>query len=77
MSRRRFLIGSGALIPTLAFGRSAAQDSAPTENDIGYCRDMSVHHLQAVDMCMRVLGRDTGDSVQAAAAEVLHFQSKL
>lgn len=37
--------------------------------------DMSTHHLQAIAMCQRVLGRDTGDPVQAAATEVLTTQS--
>ena len=36
---------------------------------------MSVHHLQALDMCRRILGRATGDSVQAAATEVLENQA--
>ena len=43
--------------------------------DVGFCTDMTVHHVQALAMCQRVLGRDTGDSVQAAAAEVLQTQS--
>ena len=36
---------------------------------------MTVHHVQALAMCQRVLGRDTGDPVQAAAAEVLQNQA--
>lgn len=75
MSRRKFLVGGSALLPMLVVGRAAAQDTEPTESDIGYCRDMSVHHLQALDMCQRVLGHDTGGSVQAAAAEVLQNQA--
>ncbi|MEM7337717.1 MAG: DUF305 domain-containing protein [Actinomycetota bacterium] len=47
----------------------------PTEADIGFCRDMTAHHVQAVVMCERVLGRDTGDAVQAAATEVLRNQA--
>ncbi len=43
--------------------------------DIGFCTDMTAHHLQAVIMCERVLGRDTGDPVQAAATEVIRNQS--
>jgi len=56
--------------PSLA---SSVQE--PTAVDIGFCADMSVHHLQALAMCQRVLGRDTGDAVQAAAAEVLQNQA--
>ncbi|MFT5358244.1 MAG: hypothetical protein ACI9KE_005482, partial [Polyangiales bacterium] len=75
MSRRAFL-ALGALSHALLLRpkRAAAQDS-PTEADIGFCRDMGVHHMQALVMCQRVLGRDTGDSVQAAAAEVLQSQA--
>lgn len=47
----------------------------PSDADVGYCRDMSIHHAQALVMCQRVLGRDTGDFVQAAAAEVLQNQA--
>jgi len=43
--------------------------------DIGFCTDMTVHHMQAIGMCERVLGRDTGDPVQAAATEVLRNQA--
>ncbi len=43
--------------------------------DIGFCTDMTVHHIQAIGMCERVLGRDTGDPVQAAATEVIRNQA--
>ena len=43
--------------------------------DVGFCTDMTVHHLQAMAMCQRVLGSDTGDPVQAAAVEVLQTQA--
>ncbi len=46
-----------------------------SEVDIGFCTDMSTHHIQAMAMCQRVLGRDTGESVQAAAVEVLQTQA--
>lgn len=78
-SRREFLIGSSAGAAGLAGGfilrgvASAADASSPT--DIGFCSDMITHHVQALAMCQRVLGRDTGDSVQAAAAEVLQTQA--
>ncbi len=49
--------------------------AAPTEADIGFCTDMTMHHLQALAMCQRVLGRPTGDLVQAAASEVLQTQA--
>jgi len=52
-----------------------ADTEQPTAADIGYCQDMTVHHLQALDMCRRVLGRDTGGAIQAAATEVLENQA--
>lgn len=53
----------------------AVLDDKPTAVDIGFCTDMTVHHVQALAMCQRVLGRDTGDPVQAAATEVLQTQA--
>ncbi len=59
-----------------AASQSQAQgEQAPGEVDLGFLRDMSVHHAQALTMCQRVLGRDNGDPVQAAAAEILQNQS--
>jgi uncharacterized protein (DUF305 family) len=54
---------------------AAASDELPTTADVGFCTDMSTHHVQALAMCQRVLGRDTGDAVQAAASEVLQTQA--
>ena len=56
-------------------GNHGSDDGEPTEVDFGFCADMTHHHVQALAMCQRVLGRDTGDPVQAAAAEVLQNQS--
>lgn len=85
-SRRSFLVAAGAGAAGLAGGvalssGAAAQETpatdatGPSEADIGFCSDMSIHHVQALAMCQRVLGRDTGDPVQAAAAEVLQTQA--
>ncbi len=88
IARRRCLAGIAASPLALALSASSAKSSTgksdralsknttvPTPADIGFCQDMCVHHLQAIDMCLRVLGRQTGGSVQAAAAEVLQFQA--
>ncbi len=65
-----------ALVASAASAESDAEVvEAPTDVDIGFCSDMTVHHVQALAMCQRVLGRDTGDAVQAAAAEVLQTQA--
>ncbi len=76
--RRHFLIGATTGAVGLAVGaageRVMARD-APTSTDVGFCTDMTVHHLQALAMCQRVIGSDTGDAVQAAASEVLQNQS--
>lgn len=79
-SRRLFVTATALCSSALLFGSAASDESKPgvdgvTEADIGFCRDMTAHHMQALDMCQRVLGRDTGDAVQAAAAEVLQNQS--
>lgn len=87
-NRRRCLAGIAASTFTFALSSSSANSTVvnnsdgsltraatPTDVDIGFCKDMCVHHLQAIDMCLRVLGRQTGGAVQAAAAEVLQFQA--
>lgn len=75
--RNRRLFLAAALSPTVLMNNSAvaADTDEPTSADLGFCSDMSVHHLQALAMCQRVIGRDTGDPVQAAAAEVLQNQA--
>ncbi|MGH1492162.1 MAG: DUF305 domain-containing protein [Acidimicrobiales bacterium] len=81
MPRRSFLVaaGVGGLIGGAALGTlipdSEPSPASPSDADIGFCSDMSLHHVQALAMCQRVLGRDTGDAVQAAAAEVLQTQA--
>lgn len=79
-SRRLFITAATVCTSTLLLGSASSDETAlrpdgVTEADIGFCRDMTVHHMQALDMCQRVLGRDTGDAVQAAAAEVLQNQA--
>lgn len=83
-TRRRFLLSAGVGTIGLATGfaggtvaAAAASTPAdePTGVDVGFCTDMTAHHLQALAMCQRVLGSDTGDPVQAAAAEVLQTQA--
>lgn len=74
---RRLFLAAGTLLPAALTSSPsmAAETEEPTIADIGFCSDMSVHHLQALAMCQRVLGRNTGDAVQAAAAEVLQNQA--
>jgi uncharacterized protein (DUF305 family) len=86
-TRRNFLIAGTAGVLGLAGGAAlqaavstdavagATVEASPTEADAGFCADMTLHHVQALAMCQRVLGRDTGDPVQAAAAEVLQNQA--
>ena len=38
--------------------RGVAGEGTPTEADIGFCADMTLHHVQALAMCQRVLGRE-------------------
>ena len=82
-NNRRLFLAASAVAPATAVVSAtlmtstviASQCEQPTAADIGFCQDMSVHHLQALAMCQRVLGRDTGGAVQAAAAEVLQNQA--
>ncbi|MEV8250981.1 DUF305 domain-containing protein [Microbacterium sp. NPDC076768] len=79
-SRRRFLLGSAVAIASVGLTACTATDSTsasgvPNEVDIGFCTDMAFHHEQALAMCQRVLGTDTGGPVQNAAAELLQNQS--
>ena len=82
VGRRQFLVGVAAGSAGVAAGAlgsritvDAVAPDAPTDTDVGFCTDMTAHHVQALAMCQRVLGRDTGDPVQAAASEVLQNQS--
>jgi uncharacterized protein (DUF305 family) len=54
---------------------SAVTTEQPNEVDVGFATDMAFHHAQALAMAQRVLGTDTGGSVQAAAAEILQTQA--
>lgn len=68
-------IGVGGSTAVHAVGHAALGGGDHGAVDVGFCTDMTVHHVQALAMCQRVLGRDTGGPVQAAAAEVLQTQS--
>ena len=77
-SRRQLLLGSSVLALGVGLAGCAPKQptvSGPTDVDIGFCTDMAFHHEQALAMCQRVLGRDTGEPVQASAAEILQNQS--
>ncbi|MEM9561154.1 MAG: DUF305 domain-containing protein [Actinomycetota bacterium] len=58
-----------------AASTGSASSAEPTDVDVGFLADMTTHHGQALVLCQRVVGADTGASVQAAAAEVLQNQS--
>jgi uncharacterized protein (DUF305 family) len=69
-------VAAGMLgVATVHSASHALSQDDPTPVDIGFCADMTIHHVQAMAMCQRVLGRSTGDSVQAAASEVLQTQA--
>ncbi|MGZ0711894.1 DUF305 domain-containing protein (plasmid) [Coraliomargarita sp. W4R53] len=81
-SRRNFLFGAGLAVMgagltacTSSVGSATAAIEVPNDVDVGFCTDMAFHHEQAVAMCQRVLGTDTGGSVQNSAAEILQNQS--
>ncbi len=77
-SRRQLLLGSSVLLIGAGLASCSEERSSkagPTDVDVGFCTDMAFHHEQALAMCQRVLGRDTGEPVQASAAEILQNQS--
>lgn len=78
-TRRGFLATSafafaGAAL-TACTAAPVVSSGTPNAADIGFCADMALHHEQALAMCQRVLGTDTGGPVQNAAAELLQNQS--
>ena len=83
ISRRRLLLAAstggvavaGGYVSVTTAPAAVASAEPPNDAAVGFCTDMTAHHLQAMAMCQRVLGRDTGDAVQAAASEVLQTQS--
>lgn len=80
LDRRRFLGRGAVAVACLALSAcsgGSGQDTAeqPSKVDVGFATDMALHHEQALAMCQRVLGRDTGGAVQAAASEILQNQS--
>jgi uncharacterized protein (DUF305 family) len=64
-----------APVSSPATGAAPGTADSPNDVDVGFATDMAFHHAQALAMCQRVLGTDTGGSVQAAAAEILQTQS--
>jgi uncharacterized protein (DUF305 family) len=72
-------LGIGLLVTPASAPATASSgggsNQAPNAVDVGFATDMSFHHAQALAMCQRVLGTDTGGSVQAAAAEILQTQA--
>ena len=69
------LTGTALAACTTALEGSSDPVETPTETDIGFFRDMAMHHEQALALCQRVIGRDNGDSVQSLAADILQNQS--
>jgi len=68
-------MAAGAALVGCGSDGSGATTDELTPDDTGFLIDMSFHHGQALVLCQRVLGRDTGDPVQAAAAEILQNQA--
>lgn len=68
-------VAGGSFMPGWKSSVHGTEADTPSAVDVGFCTDMSAHHVQALVMCQRVLGRSTGDRVQAAAAEILQNQA--
>ena len=68
-------MAAGAALTACGSSDSKSASDDLTDDDIGFLIDMSFHHGQALVLCQRVLGRETGGPVQAAAAEILQNQA--
>ncbi|MFE3517851.1 DUF305 domain-containing protein [Streptomyces sp. NPDC059166] len=57
--------------------RSGAVPAAPAESssDVGFARDMSVHHQQAVEMAFLVRDRTTDEDVRRLAYDIINTQA--
>ncbi|MFI9628524.1 DUF305 domain-containing protein [Streptomyces sp. NPDC052042] len=58
-------------------GNSAAAPAAPVEKsaDVGFARDMSVHHQQAVEMSFIVRDRTSDEEVRRLAYDIINTQA--
>lgn len=56
---------------------TTAAASAPAEGsaDVGFARDMAVHHQQAVEMSFVVRDRTTGEAVRRLAFDIINTQA--
>jgi uncharacterized protein (DUF305 family) len=66
------LLLGGGLAVALGIGRDA-QPSADSV-DVGFARDMSAHHLQAVEMANLALERSTDEAVRGLAFDIAETQ---
>jgi uncharacterized protein (DUF305 family) len=66
-----FLLGGGLAV-ALGIGRDAAPSAGSV--DVGFSRDMSAHHLQAVEMANLALDRSTDDAVRGLAFDIAETQ---
>lgn len=58
-------------------GQSPGYRSAPAENsaDVGFARDMSIHHQQAVEMAFAVRDRTDDEDVRRLAYDIINTQA--
>ena len=66
------LLLGGGLTAALGIGRDA--DPAADSVDVGFSRDMSAHHLQAVEMANLALERSADDAVRGLAFDISSTQ---
>lgn len=86
----RSLVWAGAAVFVVAMGlvllmvvrpsaasSSGAAGSVPTESsaDVGFARDMSVHHQQAVEMAFLVRDRTEDEDVRRLAYDIINTQA--
>lgn len=63
--------------PSASAPAAKAAASAPAEAsaDVGFARDMAVHHQQAVEMSFIVRDRTTGEAVRRLAFDIINTQA--
>jgi uncharacterized protein (DUF305 family) len=64
------------LVAVVAFfvGRAQPNRPGPDSADVGFARDMSLHHANAVEMALIIMERTDDEVMQAVATDILQTQ---
>lgn len=67
-------IAAVAITMSVTTRTAATAEATPSPVDIGFARDMSIHHTQAVEMAQIVLARTDTEAVTVLARDILMTQ---